>query len=253
MKSIIKSTLSQFDLKITHNRDDFWSDQLSTIELISFLLLSNINKLAILQIGANDGSENDWVQSLIDQSIGTAVLIEPLPEPYARLHAKHKHHKNVQCLNVAIASHKGHETLYYAHFANNCPPRYSRIASFKKQTIAKHAKSIKRSGGKISSMSVPVVTADDLVNMFPGTNVDLVGIDAEGFDTTVVNLLLDTGIHPSMIVYEHNHARGADDKQCRERLRNAGYLLARINRDTVAVDAEKWSRILRLQSTGQDK
>lgn len=242
MMQFIKEILARYDLKLAHNRSDTWSSGVDLLGLIGHRVLDGVSPLRILQIGANDGRKDDWLKQFVSWAESSAVLVEPLPGPFTKLQALYKESKNVRCVNAALDSSTGEATIHHAHFEGECPAQFTLLASFEKRVINKHRSAINAAGGSIRELRVPTVTASWLLDHFPNSGPEIIGIDTEGFDAIAVNLLLDAGAAPIMLVYEHCHTRGVDDERCRARLRESGYLLARINRDTVAVQAEAWER-----------
>jgi len=242
MKHIVSSMLAKLDLKLTHNRSDTWSPTIDILSIVGDRVLDSIPSPRILQIGANDGQANDWLRPFVAREDSVSILVEPLPAPFAKLESLYRERSNVQCVRAAMAQSSGELTMYHAHFEGECPARFTRVASLKPRIISKHRRHIRAAGGAIRPLSVPAVTAQSLIAMFD-SGPDIVGVDAEGFDTTAVRLLIEAGARPAMIVYEHCHSRGDDDELCRRALSDTGYLLARVNRDTLAVASDLWSGV----------
>ena len=238
MHSQIQRILARWDLKLTHERYDGWSPSLDLVGMVIGNVSQTSSPLQVLQIGANDGVANDPVHDLITSEGTEAVLLEPQPAPFAKLEALHRNRPAVTCARVALADTDGYITMYVPHFEKEAPSRYSRIASFSKRTIAKHRAAIRRAGGTIRALDVPTISAQTLVARYNLHTCDVVAIDTEGFDAEAVQLLLSAGLRPKLLLYEHVHVRGRDDRACLDRLRKHGYLLARVNRDTIAVHAD---------------
>lgn len=243
MTRLIKKILASHDLKLTHNRSDTWTPGIDILGLIRHQLFERIKSLNILQIGANDGQQGDWLRDFVNDDASMSVLVEPLPQPFSTLRSLYHENPRVKCVNAALATSNTYATIYHAHFPCDSPAHFSQYASFHKRVINKHRSAIQAAGGTIREAKVPAITGSELLEYFPDGGPELIGIDTEGFDAIAVNLLLDAGAKPTMLVYEHCHTRGEDDARCRKRLNESGYLLARINRDTVAVQAEAWGRL----------
>lgn len=240
MISNLKNLLARHDLKITHNRSDTWAPGIDLLGLIGCRMLDDLPSLSVLQVGANDGRDGDWMRQFVLRERTHSVLVEPLPGPFEKLEHLYAGCDRVRCINAALAPDAGEATIFYASTDDTEALHFSQYASFERSVVAKHGRAIRWAGGSIKEMVVPAVAAGSLLELFEGNGPHLIGIDTEGFDAIAVQLLLDAGASPLVFVYEHCHTRGDDDQRCRLRLADAGYLLARINRDTVAVRADVW-------------
>lgn len=240
---MIQNLLRHFDLKLTHNRSDHWSDSLNLIGTVVKLLQSKEDALSILQIGANDGSANDPLASVIAKGVSRAVLLEPQPAVFERLSARYSENPEVQCVQAALGTRDGEAALYYAKFPRDTPDAFTRIATFDKKVINKHLKRIRLAGGTIGTMTVPTITLRTLLAGFSLPNPHVIGIDTEGFDAKAVSLCLEAGLNPEILFYEHAHVSGAEDAKCLELLKERDYLLARVNRDTLAIKSSTWQSL----------
>src|SRR5262249_15509258 len=77
----------------------------------------------------------------------------------------------------------------------------------------------------IVSDSVPCRTFDSLFREYQINRVDVLQVDAEGFDYEILKLFPFTRFRPALIRYEHHHLSPADQDSCLRMLSALGYSL----------------------------
>jgi FkbM family methyltransferase len=194
---------------------------------------------AILQIGANDAVLTDPVYALIRKYDLPALLVEPLPDVFERLRKNVGGNPKVQLANVAIARSSGTASIYRINpDTPGMPAWIAGTATFDRNLLLYH----KRAPGvpahiyeqSIQEISVPVLTIGELLARHDSMPVSIVCIDTEGYDFEVIKSVLDVGLRPDLISYEHKHLSLDDQGECRTLLSGLGYCFFSDEHDTVA-------------------
>ena len=152
----------------------------------------NINQL--IQIGSNDGLRFDIVNEFIKRYSIDCVLVEPIKTYYEELKQNYNDQKNVSFENLAISVNN---EINYLYKVKESKTKYyddhiKGIASFNKKHLKKHGvKSSHIEIEKINNISI-----NELISKY-GNKVDLLIIDAEGYDgNIVIDLLENSDILP---------------------------------------------------------
>lgn len=202
----------------------------------------------VVQIGANDGITNDPIHKFIKRDNWRGVLLEPQPYVYNNFLKKiYKKNKGIYPLCAAIGAEDGFQKLYKIAFSNM---RWATgLASFSKEKIEELfengvvEKNCKKFGieipkepeQRISYEIMEVICPQTLIKKYGIKNIDLLQIDAEGYDLEVIRLFDIKTIKPNAIVFENiNHSKQILT-ECYEMLRENGYFLKEFGRDTLAI------------------
>lgn len=78
------------------------------------------------------------------------------------------------------------------------------------------------------------VSFDTLLRQANGRDVDILQIDAEGYDFTILKMINFSQLRPSIICFEHSHGSKAQQEETARLLVEQGYRLTRGNSDTIA-------------------
>jgi FkbM family methyltransferase len=198
----------------------------------------NTSDLNVVQVGANDGVQNDPLRPfLITPNSYKALLVEPLSNYLEDLHALYGSRKDVKLLNAAVGSQSGTLTLYHipreiALQMNGDGPQNNWAlgqGSFSKSTVVfwihqncfrgeAYRERLNEWIDSIEETTVPMVTTDSLIDDDP--NNTLVVIDVQGYESEVVRGL-DKSRLPRWIVIEED----TDDPTARRLLLSLGYEL----------------------------
>lgn len=181
------------------------SNRLSTSPLESFLgdLFSQSANLNVIQIGANDGIQNDPLRAHLVNSQASAVLVEPLPYYALKLHELYvEDSSRIRIEQVGIGSGVGWLTLYsippsVARLMNDRVPndwahgQGSTSLNFVQGEILKNSwrgpryrRQIEVFLRSIEQTEVKVVTLADVAG---GQDIDLLVIDVQGFEEDVLS------------------------------------------------------------------
>jgi hypothetical protein len=107
-------------------------------------------------------------------------------------------------------------------------------ASFDRHHLRKHGIADR----DIVAQPVPCHTIESALRVGGLTNVDLLQIDAEGYDWPIIRSIDLSRIRPRMIRFEYRHMSDADADSCLAHLASHGYRFLLESNDIIAVQVE---------------
>ncbi|MEM1318952.1 MAG: FkbM family methyltransferase [Bacteroidota bacterium] len=197
----------------------------------------------LVQIGSNDGKTGDPLYPLLQKHPSwKALFVEPVPYVFEQLRKNYPDHQRFRFENVAI--NKGEQLSF--HWVDpkardtypDLPYWFDQLGSFDKQHILKHF------DGKLApfiiSKELEGIPLPTLFERNQVQQIDILHIDTEGYDWTILSQLDLAQHRPKFILYEHNHLSSADLEASKAFLRE-DYWLFEIGIDMLAVrrDLEK--------------
>jgi FkbM family methyltransferase len=212
----------------------------SELNLLEIAIQNELCKLKdkpfnVVQIGANDGNRYDPYSPLIRKYGLHGVLVEPIPEVYAKLVINYQDQPQINFENSAIGPNSGEMNLYMLCDKYGETDGLSVFASFSEEEVQKYRKQTNQAL-KVMSISVPVLTFETLRKKYALETVSLLAIDTEGFDYQILRSIDFRKIRPKIIEYEHSHLSVLDERECQRLLTSNGYQLHRIfGDDTIAL------------------
>ena len=210
-------------------------EQLSSINtknILSNLYENNIiNK--IVQIGANDGVRFDELRSFIVNSDNVrALLVEPIPEYFSTLKKNYKEQKNILLENSAV-SNSGEDKFMFKvdkKFYKLYSDHVYGLSSFKKNHLLKHGVRNKH----IVSEKINTINIKDLLNKHNFMNLDLLYIDAEGYDGEIIIDFIQNVETRPIFVFEYIHINHKVFKKVINLLDQNNYKILKCNENIVA-------------------
>lgn len=192
----------------------------------------------IIQVGAHDGKSDDFLFKCFNDDL-EALLIEPIEDAFLNLEKNYKNFKKVKCLNLAVdinnqkkeifSVNKNYYEFYKKKYKKLNVDWLSVLSSFDKQHLIDHG--IKKN--HISSKLIKCQTFNELINNYNYQELDLLIIDAEGYDFILVNNFLETiNIRP-IIIFEWIHFKNNEIEKLLIKLKNLNYNFLQIGRDLV--------------------
>ncbi|MCA9177781.1 MAG: FkbM family methyltransferase [Planctomycetales bacterium] len=182
-----------------------------------------------VQIGAFDGVSGDPLNQLIRRHHWRGVLVEPQGLAFKLLQETYRDEPQLKLLNVAIGAEDGELTLY-----SRIDEAVS-IASTHRQLLIKPSE-------PASTVLEERVTCWTPQTLFREAGVpeplDLLQIDTEGHDLTILKSLDLSRHRPRVIRYEHTILCQKDRDTCLEMLADHGYRFILEDKDTTAVLAD---------------
>jgi FkbM family methyltransferase len=216
------------------------------------------DQVFVIQVGANDGINHDPIHKFIKRDNWYGILIEPQPYVFRNLlHPLYRRDQNIALENIAISDQNQLMDMYRLSF---CQERGATgLTTFDKEVLKSAVDSgriddiAKREGvdtptsreAYIESFKAEAKSFAFLFEKYAVKHVDVLQIDAEGFDYEVIKLYDLTQNKPEVLVFEVDHLSNTEFKEVEEHLHSNSYKFVKIGRDVVAVNhnASKASRI----------
>jgi FkbM family methyltransferase len=180
-----------------------------------------------IQVGSNDGVAGDPLREHILNNNWQGVLIEPVHHICEKLKALYQNNPNITVLNCAIGP-KGAPLTFYSVdpraqdlLGEDLPWWWDQLSSFNRNNIVKHLDGILEP--YIMEIDVVVKTLDDILMEKGWSSLDVLHIDAEGFDDEVLKTLSMEKYQPRVILMEHKHLSRSKTKEIRRKLTSQGY------------------------------
>jgi FkbM family methyltransferase len=198
-------------------------------------LWPDLQGLHFVQIGANDGVQNDPIVALITRYAWHGVMVEPLPQHLAALRSRYGNNPRVTLVAAALDAQAGRRALYDINPGTHTLPQWSRgLASFSRERVLEAAQSLDLPPSCVQQTEVATVTWNHLWGQCPHARCDILIMDTEGFDLELLKLADLGQLKPRVIQFEHACASPADRLAFYGQLIAFGYEIATDGPDTVA-------------------
>ncbi|MFM9840723.1 MAG: FkbM family methyltransferase [Cyclobacteriaceae bacterium] len=202
-----------------------------------FHILSRNKDLFFIQIGSNDGVTNDPIRPFILKYRWSGILVEPIPNIFQKLVENYKDSPNLKFENVGIGD-KNEMLPFYALPAEiNEPDWLQQIGSFSKEAFVKNASVIPGLTEKMIIQNFHVIKWSELLKRNDVKAIDLLNIDAEGFEYIILKQLKEGHILPKMILFEWGSMDDHDFSKTNDLLRSMNYKLYNSGGDVLCVQA----------------
>ena len=190
------------------------------------------NISALIQIGANDGLRFDYINKYIKQYKIKSILVEPIKEYFDQLKKNYKGSKNIFFENLAISVKDQINYLYKVKtkYLEKYDEHIKGISSFDFNHLIKH-------GVKKKHITKEKIESISIVKLFEKYNFDinLLFIDAEGYDAKIAIDLLQNSNFKPIIVIEYVHVPLSTIKNLNNLLTEKNYRYFRINENLICV------------------
>jgi FkbM family methyltransferase len=199
--------------------------------------------VTFVQIGSNDGLRNDPVREFIVRDKWSGILIEPLPTAFEALKRNYSYlgRSNLIFVNAAVSNEGGFLDFwtYKKSFLDTQTleqkMRYLRKSSFDPEHVRRFVPHGQLFEDVVEAIKVPCVSLASAVSKHGLQNqIDLLVIDAEGFEPVILRSIDFSVIKPKAIFFEHEHL-DREKKDVYNFLNGQGYTMQEIRMDTVAV------------------
>lgn len=216
---LLQNSQAQLDITL-----DFLIAHLQTLQTDCFFV----------QVGAYDGISGDSLYPLVKKYGLRGLLIEPQKQAFAKLQLNYQDQAGLIFKNVAIANFDGTKELYFIKPNSNVPESFYQLTSFDRQHLAIQLNIIQKSEEMIAVDKIPCLTFDTLFKQLDIERVDLLQIDAEGYDNQIINLFDFARFKPAIVRFEHLWLTPADWDECLTLLIAHGYKITHTHQDTIA-------------------
>ena len=192
-----------------------------------------------VQIGSNDGIQGDPLHDLIIKHADwQGIFVEPVKYVFERLKRNYANSTRFVFENVAIGKENGRAQFYHvAERTTNgvreqLPYWYDQLGSFDRGHILRHLDG--RLEPYIIEEEIKCISLPALLERNNVAAIDLLHVDAEGFDYEVIAQFPFERFRPYLILFEHKHLTADEKEKARRVLTARGYNLFEINGDTLA-------------------
>lgn len=208
----------------------------------------NRGGLVVIQVGANDGITHDPIHKYIKRDHWKGVLLEPQKFVFENFLKKiYRKDKGIVPLNAALGAEEGVGYMYRIAFSNS---RWAHgLSSFNKETLLEAFNSghVERQAKKenikvpenpdehIAIEEVRMISPAGIVQQYGLSKVDLLMVDAEGYDVEIVKLFIRQNILPRVIIFEKGHLEVEVLEECNRLLQEMGYQYRNAGANTVAM------------------
>ena len=173
---------------------------------LNFILKKIFNNQKIkclIQIGANDGSRFDEISKFIKDYKIKSILVEPVKEYFEDLKKNYQNFDNIQFENSAIVVGKEEKEIFLVskEYLKNYDEHVRGINSFDKNHLIKHGVKSK----DIEKKKINCISISNLLEKYGISDLDLLFIDAEGYDANIlIDFLKNSKLEP-IIIFEYVH------------------------------------------------
>jgi FkbM family methyltransferase len=177
-------------------------------------------------------------------------MVEPVPDVFMRLRQNYEGLTRVTLENAAVAAHDGRLRFYHLAHAENpeaegLPAWYDAIGSFSREHVLAHRVAIPDIERRLVETTVPCLTFRSLCEKHGLDVIDLLLIDAEGYDYEVLKHVDLSRHRPALVVYEHRHLDPRRRAACLELMRDSGYQIMEEGYETWCLRRDSPKRLLR--------
>ncbi|MFN8240814.1 MAG: FkbM family methyltransferase [Bacteroidales bacterium] len=204
--------------------------------------------VTVVQIGANDGINNDPIHKFIKRDSWQGVLLEPQKYVFNKfLEPLYRKTRGITVLNAALDVADGFKPIYKVAVSQS---RWATgLTSFNRSVLDEAVRSgyIERQAIKegsplpadkkdyIIEEKVECITTGSLVKRFGLDNIDWLQIDTEGFDFEIIKMFNIEVTKPVVIVYENLHFSNELKEECKSYLKAHGYQCRDMGPNTLAM------------------
>jgi FkbM family methyltransferase len=224
-----------------------------TNEELLILLENNfgdkLHDFVVLQIGANDGIQDDLVRPLITKYNLKSHLVEPVLEYFQSLSHNYKDYSNVICYNIAISDIDGNKEMSVIKYNDTMSiwckglstfdESYNFFSGFGGLGLAEDLKNTDVYKQVIENkikINVTTKKLETFLNDNQINSLDIFITDTEGHDFIIFNQLDLTKYHPKVIIME-THTLGENvNNLITDKLLKHGYTILENSWDIVAIN-----------------
>jgi FkbM family methyltransferase len=189
-----------------------------------------------VEIGANDGKKNDPLYDRIKKYGWRGILVEPDSANFEKLKENYRGIEGLIFENTGIGPESG-ELLFYKikDITDQEPGWYDQVGSFDKNTFLKNISYGKGLDQRIVAEPRPVIHFDELLEKNNFRDVDLLHLDAEGFDYRILRSINFAKYDIRMVLFESEWMTKSELKELIQYLRNHQYRVYRSGIDYAGI------------------
>ncbi|PDH19010.1 MAG: hypothetical protein CNB62_00435 [Pelagibacterales bacterium MED-G44] len=192
---------------------------------------------SVVQIGANDGKRFDILNTFIKEYSPRTILVEPIRKSFEELEFNYKNQNNVFFENSAISVNDDINFLFKVDDKKLAlyDEHIKGINSFSKAHLLKHG--VLKS--HIKKENVNFISFKDLIKKYSIDTLDLLMIDAEGYDGDIlIDFLSNSSLRP-LIIFEYLHIKNEVFKKLINLLKSKNFVFYKLEENVVCFPVEK--------------
>lgn len=193
-----------------------------------------VKDVFFVQIGSFDGLNNDPIHEFVVKNHWAGLLVEPVKESFDRLLDTYKNNELLKFENLANAEGEGHKQFWRLRESAESADWHGQLSSFRRDVILTHANLIPDIESRLVSEEVKCTSIKSLIRKHKIDRIDLLHIDAEGYDFEILKTFDFDLFRPAIVLYEHAHLSSVDKSQCSNYLKSKGYRLIEEGTDSIA-------------------
>lgn len=190
---------------------------IETEKILNEFIENSDNNFFVLQIGANDGKMADPVYKFVKLYKWRGLFVEPVTYLFDRLVENYKGCSGLKFENSVIAKHTGHIDFFQfpkeLENSEEFPYWASGMGSVLEPFDSPGHKNIKSKNFSMIKQKTPCLTFNDLIKKHNIKNIDLLQIDAEGYDGELICNIDFNSVKPKFIRYEERHVQRVYDQK----------------------------------------
>lgn len=202
--------------------------------LLAAHLMLRVPRPIFLNIGANDGVVQDPLYPFVKGFGWRGTVVEPLPEPFALLKRNYASFEGMTFVQAAVGTRDGESTIYTVDrsLARSLLP--SVHSSFSREILLNGSEFYPDLASHIVARKVPVLSPATLLARIPGTPIDVLKIDTEGYDLKILRGFDLDRFRPRLVAAEHANLSRKDVTAMAGILLDHGYKIAMTPLDMLA-------------------
>ena len=208
----------------------------------------NIHEFVVLQIGSNDGVQDDLIRPLITKYNLKSHLVEPVEEFFQSLSNNYKNYSNVVCHNIAISDTDGLKEMSVIKYDNSMPIWCKGLSTFDESLNffsgfgglglgedLRNTEIYKQINKNKIKINVTTKKLETFLNENKINSLDVFVTDTEGHDFIIFNQLDLDKYSPKIIVME-THTLGEEiNNLITDKLLKYGYSIIENSWDIIAI------------------
>jgi FkbM family methyltransferase len=247
-KRIIQKILNQFGYQLVKRSEPqkpLTYPFLDVLRLVAQDYMQHNPDIFFIQVGAHDGASADLLSQLIRQYHWRGILVEPQPEAFTQLITNYQGQPGLIFENAVIDTEDGTVPFYTVQEQDPpLPALLHQAASLNRdivlaalgywKRIEKHPGIPENFESLLVESQLPAVSIETLLSKHHVTKLDLLVVDAMGYDFKIIEMFPFELLKPAMIQFEHSQLSPSDRDACLNYLADLGYSFAKFAGDTVA-------------------
>lgn len=196
-----------------------------------------VPQAVFLQIGANDGFTGDPINHLLSRADvkWSGVLVEPVAHLFAQLSERYASYPALRLERAAITQTDGTTVIHRFETRAEDSLWLDQLPSLNPALLEQTARQFGASAKRVSAETVPSLCVATLLARHHLAALDLLVIDAEGWDWRILRQFNLMKIRPKLILYEHQHLAAVEREQAHQFLAQHSYGWAQTEEgDTIA-------------------